>query len=221
MNRRWLLAAASLASMASCADAVDDRSVDLDSASIRVAVAHAGGADTIVLAPFRAPEEFGLQFTTYVPSDMSVRASDGDEDFVRFEPAGTTAFSARTTFIHIVVHPSGTTSQRAQNVVETFAASRGVPVSESENATAPYSEDGVPPEAGTLIPARFEWALLEVPYAYNCVVVTVDCQIGRIALGHHRDRYFHVVVQYPPHAASFMRPRIAEIFKRWRWVEIR
>lgn len=189
---------------------------------LRVVVSRGGRADTLLLDRFRTPEGFPLPFTTYLPTDLRARISDDEsEEFVRFEPVDSARYSARSTFIHLFVHPTGTTSQRAQQVVETFAASRGVPVSESETARAPFSEEGLPPEAGSLVPPRFDWALLEVPYAYNCVIVAADCELGRIALGRRGDRFFHVVVQYPPAAAAFMRPRVAEIFRRWHWLEDR
>jgi hypothetical protein len=176
--------------------------------------------DTLFLRRFQAPAHYSLRFQTAIPTDMRVRLSPDDSvEALTFEAVDSTHAALRTALMHVFFYPPGTTEHSATLQVERFAASRGVPMSEAGTAPAPFSEEGIPPESGSVIPKRFDWALLEVPYTHGCVAPAADCGVGRIALGSHDGRFYHVVVQYPPAAAAFMQPRVAQVLAHWRWVE--
>jgi hypothetical protein len=119
-------------------------------------------------------------------------------------------------FLHLFVYAQGMSETRARRLVQAYAASRGVPISESETAIAPWSEEGVPPESGSIATRRLTGLMLEIPYAYNCVV-GADCAVGRIALGRQDQRFFHLVIQYPPSTAPSFLPMVRAVLQRWRW----
>jgi hypothetical protein len=189
-----------------------------DRQTISAVVSLGDRLDTIVLKRFEAPSHYSMKFTTYVPGDLQVQQSEpGSSEFVRFVAGDPSADSARAASVHFFFYPGGTTEHRARAQVNVFAGSRGVPMSERGSAPAPFSEEGVPPESGGIVPLRFDWAILEIPFTKGCLRTAADCMIGRIALGKQHDRFYHVVIQYPPAAASFMTLRADLIIRHWQW----
>lgn len=194
------------------------RAVSARADSARFAIVTGAQIDTMPFYLVRSPRGFPAAFSTYVPVDMVAEPlPDTSNGSIRFRMRGATN-SEFEPFVHVFFFTRGTTRDNAQTQLESFVASRGVPVSEREDAAAPFSEEGIPPEAATPVEDRFAWALWESPYAYQCAGGPADaCLLGRAALGQHEDRFYQVIIQYPQRAAAAFRPRAERILAEWRW----
>src|SRR5688572_17246885 len=212
---RFVLAAVFVCNGCERAERTGDSAATASTNSIRVVLQPMG--DTINAYRLDSPAWFSVPFTTVVPATLHSAASaeEGGES-VNFS-LGDEPPTSDDPFVHLFLHPRGTDAARARRYVETYAASRGVPISEAESIAAPLSEEGISPEGGSSADLVFPWAILEVPYAYNCARAVNNCAVGRVAMGKIRDRYFHVVVQYPPAQANEFVPRAQLIISQWRW----
>ena len=165
----------------------------------------------------RSPSEFDVHFSTYVPPDMTMQVLPGEQSesvrFVDSDDVGTEPQS----FVHVFFFTKSMTRDNAQIQRESFVASGGVPVSEREDASAPLSEEGIPPESGPPTVSQYAWSIWESPYEYNCAPPSDACRVGRAILGEHDGRLFQVILQYPPAAAASFEPRAHQILTNWQW----
>jgi hypothetical protein len=145
----------------------------------------------------RAPRGFDVPFSTYLPRGLNVDFnSRGDSAAVRF----TAAFGGRpvrNAYMHILMYPPGTTRLVARG--DAMAFLRG---------GAPWRNEGQPADPPP-------WALEAYTYAY-----TGDggaYHVGRVVLGRHGSRYFHVVTHYPAEYGDGLGPRLNRILEHWRW----
>lgn len=139
---------------------------------------------------FRAPPDFPLQFSTYVPEDMVVergQAADGAE--VRFVANFAGRREPRATLS--VLAPPPLNAAQARALLRTAARLQG-PVEVVQRPT-------------------FAWALEE--YRFR----GVGGEVGRVALGRNRGRFFLVTVRYPAEMGDGMQPRVRRILDEWRW----
>jgi hypothetical protein len=145
----------------------------------------------------RAPSDFALPFSTYVPDGISTEfGADGDVDAVRF----TAAFSGRpdpNAYMHVFVYPAGTTGVQARTGAFAFMRSRLLAGDEANPTEAPAW-------------AREAYAL---SYSGDAGVRYV----GRLILATHAGRYFHVLTHYPAEYGDGLGPRHARILQWWRW----
>ena len=165
----------------------------------------------------RSPSDFDVYFSTYVPPDMTMEVlPDEQTESVRFVKSDT-AGAARESFVHVFFFPRTMSRDNAQIQLESFVASRGVPVSERESMSAPLSEEGIPPESGPPTANKYAWSIWESAYEYNCAPPSDACRVGRAMLGEHKGRLFQVIVQYPPALSDSFEPRAHQILDHWQF----
>lgn len=150
-------------------------------------------------APYASPEGFALAFRTELPEGLRAEpVTLDDEDGIRFvaHPGGTRADSA---YVYVFVYPPGTSEAAARETVRTIAERVRVPGDRSE-----------------LEPARTPpWAVVEYPI--HGTGTLREPLRGRVALGTHGGRWFHVVVQHPEDMEAWFTPRARHLLDAWRW----
>lgn len=149
-----------------------------------------GMKEPVTLNLFRTPEKFPLSFSTYIPEDMQAETvSSGDEMVVRIVSAfgGKKNPEAR---IQIGALPPGTELQEAREYAQKMI----------QNIQDASAEDD---------PSRYPWA--EVTYALR------GSRAGFLSLGKHTDRWFYILLQYPPEYGDGMAPRSAMVLNQWQW----
>lgn len=163
-----------------------------------------GMAEPVELQLFRAPEEFPLPFSTYVPSDMDPTAdASGRTAHFTAEFGGIRSEDA---FLHLYVFPEGTPAQEALAVMKGYKTSRGVPVSQ-----------GLEPIADELPRPDLQWA---TEAAYRFLYESGNTwYTGTIGVGEWNDRYYMIVRHYPQEYGDGFAPRAALLLERWRWAD--
>lgn len=146
----------------------------------------------------RSPERFPLPFTTYIPQDFLVdTVRSGEGDAVRF----IANFAGRRNddaFLEVFFYPAGTTEAEARAMTRAVAERHGRPEERR-------------PEVGK----QYPWSLVEYGFAEQRP--TGESVLGTVALGRHRGRFFHVVLQYPEEYAEGFVPRAYRVLDEWRW----
>lgn len=149
-----------------------------------------GMPESITLELYETPESFGLPFITYHPEDIKPDLVSPDEgEVVRFV-ANMGGVLEEDAVVGIYVHPEGTTEQEAREMMQILASSYG----ESSEPANP----------------RFPWSIVE--YQVNDGEI-----VGTYALGQHAERYFHVMVTYPPEYGDGFGPRAHIVLEELRW----
>jgi hypothetical protein len=176
---------------------------------VRRAIMIEGMADTLEFRLVRAPRDFPLPFSTYVPDDMDAEFTERDGRHV----------------VHFTARFAGRVEPRARLSVHAYPP--GTPVEQAQSELAAYLSGLFPddspirgPEyerATPIEPASgYAWAAnetrFEVPRADAPGTLT-----GRSGVGMHGDRAFHFVIEYPPEYGDGMGPRVDAILDEWRW----
>jgi hypothetical protein len=143
----------------------------------RVAIGIEGTTDTIAVRLVRSPPDFSPGFSTYVPDDMGAEIrSDDDGLSARFGAVFGGVPNERA-YLQFYIYPPGNTLLTAQESVQGFVRGRN-------------------PEADlTRIADRYPWS--DEAYVFRYQEGSEWIQ-GSIALGRQQDRFFHVLIQYPP-----------------------
>ena len=138
---------------------------------------------------FRPGEAFALPFETYVPADMTAATADSGQGAVVVIRAAFDGTPVDAAAIHIATLPEDTRQADALATVRALAA--GVARGESVRAEPPA------------------WA--------RALHRLEGDRLGFVALGEHADRWFYVLVAYPPEYADGMAPRVDAMLEAWRW----
>jgi hypothetical protein len=172
-----------------------------------------GTQERFVFDLFEAPRGFPVRFSTYVPRDMVAEAEAEDE-------TGTVRFVANfggrrndLAVLHFYFFPEGVLEEQARAELQTFATSRGVP----RSLEIPDAVSAPPPQLQTdrvTAEQLYDWAR----YGFRFSMEGPDgVLLGTASLGWYRDRFFHVVMQYPEEYAEGFVPRAEWIIRDWRW----
>jgi hypothetical protein len=144
-----------------------------------------------------APAGFPRRFTTYLPEGLLVEFEGrGDSAGVRFHAAfaGT---PDRNAYMHVRLYGTDLSRAQASQAATDFVRSR-----------APWRDEGTTAEPPP-------WGLEAYSFQYmgdGNVPYT-----GRVVLGHHVDRFFHVLTHYPAEYGDGLGPRFDRILQHWRW----
>lgn len=141
-----------------------------------------------------SPPDFPLPFTTYVPPDVEVADADrGDQAEVRFS-AKYGAGGPAEAWLEISAYPTDLTDEAATERARRAAGAAGVRV-RADEPMQPWSiaEWRVQPDS------------------------TTEGRMGRVMLGRHGERYFHVRTLYPPEFGDGFGPRAALVLRHVRW----
>lgn len=140
----------------------------------------------------RAPQEFDMPFSTYLPQGMNVEyRTDSSGAAVRFVAAFGGVVEPQA-YLQVRKHPLATSAQQARDVVSAFLAGKTV-----RPADAP------------------DWAL-DV-HAFDYEDHAGIAYTGRIMLARHGPRFLDVVQHYPPEYGDGLGPRFHSILRHWRW----
>lgn len=144
-----------------------------------------------------APPDFPVRFSTYVPDGIgSEFEGRGDSASVRFYASFGGAVD-RNAYMHVRLYRAAMSRTAASTAATDFVRSR-----------APWRD-----EATTVQPPP--WGVEAYTFGYQG-----DGNrpyTGRMVLGHHRDRYFHVLTHYPAEYGDGLGPRFDRILQHWRW----
>lgn len=162
-----------------------------------------GMPEPISLRLYRAPDDFPLPFTAYVPDDMAPSAGD-DESTAHFtaELGGVRNDDA---FLHLYVFPEATEPQHAIAAAKAYKAGRGIPVSR-----------GIELISDELRPPHLEWAIEAHRFRYQAGGEWFG---GTVGVGRHQDRYFLLMRHYPVEYGDGFAPRADLITGTWRWAD--
>lgn len=162
-----------------------------------------GMPEEVRLSLFRTPEGFTLPFSAYVPAGFAPEVLETDSGgAVRFVSELGGVRNERA-LLHLLIHPAGTPAGEVVPAARAYAASRGIPVSQGEGDDEPDA------------PPRFDWSLVEYPFDDEST--PPDETWGVIAVGRHADRFFHVLLRYPPEYADGFPARAGMILETLRW----
>lgn len=164
-------------------------------AELRTTIPMEGFEEPFTLRLYKAPEEYPLGFSTYLPLDMLVEAGDD----------GSIAFVAnfagkRNADAALRLLPDGAASgAAAARLARDYARARGLT---ARRAGAPH---------------RFAWSLAEFDFMEG----RPDGEpiLGTVAVAGHDGRYFRIVVSYPEDYAEGFTPRALRILEEWRWAD--
>lgn len=149
-----------------------------------------GMKEPVTLNLFETPETFPLSFSTYIPDDMQAETiGSGKQMTIRF----VSAFGGK---------------KNPEARMQTGALSPGMKLQEARG----YAQKMIQSIQGTSAaddPSRYPWA--EMTYALR------GSRAGFLSLAKHEDRWFYILLQYPPEYGDGMAPRSALILNQWRW----
>ncbi|HJQ67859.1 MAG TPA: hypothetical protein VKA70_02740 [Blastocatellia bacterium] len=138
-----------------------------------------------------------LPFTTYVPQDMLAEtASSGEGDAVTF----ISNFDGErndNAFLSVYFYPQAAREDGARELAKEVASSRGIQQRRSDS------------------PKRFRWSLAEHDFMNQ--TKSGEWVMGTVALGKHKDRFFHVIISYPENYEEGFVPRAYRVLDEWRW----
>lgn len=136
----------------------------------------------------KSPEEFPLDFSTYIPVDMraeTVRSDEGNAIRIWAVFGGNTNKNA---YLIIYAFPSEVDAEEARKTAVEKAKTLG-----------DITEDA----------KRHPWA--------DAVYSLKGDRMGFLALAKEKDRWFYLLAAYPPEYADGMGPRIHQVIEKWRW----
>lgn len=155
-----------------------------------------GMPDTVELRLVRAPPDFPVRFSTYVPADMDVGTeSTADGHSLEFTARFGGVPNERA-YVQFFFYPHATTPALGHNSIESFVNSLNPEVDRSRE---------VEPH---------DWAIEEIAFTYPHDQALF---VGRVALAQRGDVVFHYVQHYPAEYGDGMAPRIGTILREWRW----
>jgi hypothetical protein len=156
-----------------------------------------GMPEPVTATLLRAPADLGMPFSTYVPPGIAADFEPaGDGPSIRFAAAFTGTADPRA-YMHVRLYPAGTSEAAARTAATDFIRSR-----------APWRDEAQPAAAPP-------WGIEAYTYQYSGdggVPIT-----GRLVIGRHRDRFFHVLTHYPAEYGDGLGPRFQRILELWRW----
>ena len=165
----------------------------------QIAISIEGTQDTIEARLVRAPADFTLRFSTYVPEDMSPaleRSEAGEALRVTAEFGGVRNEQA---YIEVLIHPPGTARDGALDALRAFLRALHPDIEIQEQAD------------------RYSWA--EAAFSFRYPDGGGSSFIGSAALGRHGDRWFRLLRNYPGDYGDGMGPRVGVILEGWRWAD--
>lgn len=171
-----------------------------------------GMPEPIHLTLFRAPDEFPLPFTTYVPDDMEPVVPGDEARAVGVGGGGSVRFVAAfggqrnpDAFVHLLVFPRGTDRNEAVALARGYTASRGVPVSR-----------GAVPLSSEEAERRMPWAFESFAFRYQS---EGQWFLGAVGVGEHDGRLFQIVRHFPGDYADGFGPRAGLVMESWHWAD--
>ena len=187
---RFAVVAAAAALLAACSGDAEPRERD----------AEPGGADAQPQL-YSPPAGFALPFRASVPPGVVVDALPAESgDAIRFVGMSGDERDERA-FLHFFVSPPGAGESGARELVHAAAESYRIPGDRSE----------LQPVQG---PA---WAVETYPIRSRGTLG--EAISGWVALGRHRDRWYHVVVQHPLELEEEFGESVERILDSWIWAD--
>ncbi|MBX6362600.1 MAG: hypothetical protein IRZ00_01920 [Gemmatimonadetes bacterium] len=164
-------------------------------AELHTTIPMEGFEEPFTLRLYKAPDDYPLAFSTYVPPDMLVEGGDD----------GSIAFVAnfagkRNPDAALRLFPDSLESDvAAANLAREYARAHGL------RARRPGA------------PHRFTWSIAE----YDFAEPRPDAEpiVGTVAVAGHDGRYFRIVLSYPEDYAEGFTPRAVRILEEWRWAD--
>lgn len=153
-----------------------------------------GMPEVTELTLVRSPAGFEPAFSTYVPEEMVPVFTRPDRGLELRFVAAFGGVRNEEASLGILVYPPDATEEEvlteARRVAETHGAS------------------GEPAR-----PGRWEWSRIEYPLGD----VARARVLGTVAVGRHVDRWFRILLRYPPEYGDGFAPRADLILEEWRW----
>jgi hypothetical protein len=153
-----------------------------------------GMPEPVAMTLVRAPNGFGLPFSTYLPPGVAVEfESGGDGAAVRF----LAAFGPQpdpSAYMHVRLYLPDTSPADAMDGALAVAGLAG----------GTHADTATPPA----------WALNGRDISHTRDGTTY---LGRALIASHGDRSLHVVTHYPAEYGDGLGPRFARILHHWRW----
>ena len=146
---------------------------------------------------YASPPDFPLPFHTLMPAEMeSEPIGSGEGVGIRWTatPGGA---SADTATVYLFVYPENAAPQEAEETVRTIAERYGPIRQQTEVEPA----------------VRYPWSVLE----YRLDRGGTDPVRGTVALGRHANRFFHLLVQYPPAMEERFGSAVERMLEVWEW----
>lgn len=158
-----------------------------------------GRPEPVQLRRWETPAGFAVPFSTYVPAELTPDLiGSGEGDGVRFS-MGPVSTPEQAAYVHVFFHPVATTEDQAAEIVRAVAEEHGPLGARSEVEIAD----------------RYPWALRQ--FRFGDYTEGPQEPHGWVALGRHGDRWFHLIVEYPPYMGEAFLPRAEVILDRWQW----
>lgn len=157
-----------------------------------------GVADTTEMRLVQAPDEFPLQFSTYVPSDMDADIEAGDGGHSLRIVANFAGRRNERAYVQFYFYPPGTTRAVARNAITGFLSGL--------NPEIDLSQPAAPPP----------WGIERTRFVYPHENQRF---LGSVVLAERGDLLFHAVVHYPGEYGDGMAGRVAKIMEEWRWAD--
>lgn len=151
-------------------------------------IAIEGVAEVLEMNLLESPEEFPLDFSTYIPADMQESTLPLDEGYAIRIWAVFGGVPNKEAHLTIYVFPSAVGAEEARE------ASVG-----RMKRLGDVVEDTI----------RHPWARGSYSLKGN--------KTGFLALARAKGHWFYLMTAYPPEYADGMGPRIDQIIERWRW----
>ena len=165
-------------------------------ATKRAIVMIEGVPDTLELRLVESPDDFPLQFSTYVPADMDVQTERVNGARSLEVVANFGGLPNERAYIQMFFYGPGTTMALARTSVSGFVSGLNPEIDRArevephpwahEQTTFSYPQDG--------------WRF-----------------VGSIALARRGQTVFHYIQHYPAEYADGMAPRISTILREWLW----
>lgn len=164
-----------------------------------------GMAEPVRLVLARAPTDFPIRFSAYVPDDMTTRFSTEGDGAVMDVVAEFGGVRNDLAFVHLYVFPEGTSEQAAESAALAYEAGHGLPVSQ-----------GLEPLSGDEATARMPWARTAYRFRYQA---RGQWFAGTLGIGRHAGRHFLLVRHYPAEYAEGFAPRADLVLRTWVWAD--
>jgi hypothetical protein len=178
---------------------------------VRLPITIEGMADTLSFRLVRAPRDFLLPFSTYVPDDMESEFTRVDErQVVHFTARFGGRLEPRARF-SVYAHPPGTTVHQAQSELAAYLSGL---FPDDSPFRGPDYERQVPVEPADRYPWAVEESQFRVPRSDAPGILVGHAGVASDAGG---NALFHFIIEYPEEYADGMGPRVQAILDEWRW----
>jgi hypothetical protein len=157
-----------------------------------------GTADTVQLELVRAPADFPLAFSTYVPEGIDVESATSDAGHSLKLVAAFDGRRNERAYLQFFFYPEGTTRAVARSNIEVFVSGLNPEVDRTESVT-PYP-----------------WAIEQSNFTYPH---EQQVFLGGIALAQRGNAMFHFLRHYPGDYGDGMASVISIVLGEWRWAD--